>query len=87
MKHALKLLARQNKLILASAGDGIYGLDMEGRTTFVNPAGALQMLGYEPKELFGLSMHTTIHHTKADGSPYPQEECPMYAAFTDGTHP
>jgi len=79
-----KRLFRQNELILASAGDGIYGLDLEGRTTFVNPAGA-NMLGYEPQELVGSFMHGTVHHSRSDGSPYPREECPMYAAFTDGT--
>ncbi|MDX2347834.1 MAG: PAS domain S-box protein, partial [Nitrospirota bacterium] len=77
-------LARHNEQILASAGEGIYGLDLEGQTTFVNPAGA-KLLGYTPQELIGLSMHTVVHHTKTDGSPYPQKECPMYAAFTEGT--
>jgi len=76
-------LARHNQQILASAGEGIYGVDHEGKTTFVNPAGA-NMLGYEIKELIGVSMHATIHHTRLDGSPYPGEECPIYAAFKDG---
>ena len=80
----LATVSRQNNLILNSAGEGIYGLDLDGRTTFVNPAAAT-MLGYEPQELFGVPMHTTMHHTKTDGSPYPREECPMYAAFKDGT--
>jgi PAS domain S-box-containing protein len=77
-------LSRQNELILSSAGDGIYGLNLQGQATFINPAGA-QMLGYAPKEIIGRSMHAAIHHTKPDGSSYPQEECPMYRAFTDGT--
>jgi PAS domain S-box-containing protein len=79
-----KQLSHQNELILSSAGGGIYGLNLQGQTTFVNPAGA-KLLGYTPQELIGRSMHTVVHHTKSDGSPYPQEECPMYAAFTDGT--
>ncbi len=76
-------LAHQNELLLTSVGDGIYGLDLEGHTTFVNPAGA-RMLGYSVNELQGVLMHAAIHHTKSDGSPYPQEECPMYASFHDG---
>lgn len=76
-------LARQHQRILASAGEGIYGLDLEGKTTFVNPAGA-NMLGYETQELIGVSMHATMHHTRLDGSPYPKEECPIYAAFKNG---
>jgi len=83
-RQAHQDLSLWHERILVSAGEGIYGLDLEGRTTFVNPAGA-KMLGYEPKELIGLSMHSTMHHTKPDGSPYPREECPMYAAFMDGT--
>ena len=76
-------LARHNERILASAGEGIYGLDLEGKMTFVNPAAA-HMLGYEIEDLIGIPMHTTIHHTRLDGSPYPREECPIYAAFREG---
>jgi len=76
-------LAMRNTLLLKSAGEGIYGLDLEGKTIFVNPAGA-EMLGYTSEELIGVPMHSTMHHTKSDGLPYPQEECPMYAAFRDG---
>jgi len=76
-------LARHNERILASAGEGIYGLDLEGQTTFVNPAGA-NMLGYAIEELLGVPMHATIHHMRLDGSPYPQEECPVHAAFKEG---
>jgi len=71
------------KLILGSAGEGIYGLDCDGMTTFVNPA-ANRLLGFEADELIGRSMHAVLHHTHADGSPYPREECPIYAAFVDG---
>ncbi len=82
-RQAHQDLSIRHERILASAGEGIFGLDLEGQTTFVNPAGAL-MLGYEPQELVGLPMHATMHHTKNDGSSYPREECPMYAAFKDG---
>jgi len=78
-------LCRQNERILGSMGEGIYGLNLEGKTTFVNPVGA-KMLGYEVEELIGTPMHDMMHHTRSDGaSPYPREECPMYAAFKDGT--
>ena len=69
--------------ILASTEEGIYGLDLEGRTTFVNPAAA-QMIGCQPVELIGKRLHDILHHTKPDGSPYPREECPIYAALRDG---
>ena len=77
-------LGRQNEMILTHAGEGIYGLDLEGKTTFCNPAAA-QMIGYEIEELIGKPQHATVHHTRADGSPYPREECPVYAALKDGT--
>ena len=74
---------RHNELILESAGDGIYGIDSRGRSTFVNPAAA-QLLGWTPDELRGASMHRILHHSHPDGTPYPAEECPIYAALQDG---
>ena len=70
--------------ILNSVREGIYGLDTEGRTTFVNPA-VTRMLGWKPHEMVGRSQHALIHHSHRDGSPYPPEECPIYAALRDGT--
>ncbi len=72
------------RLLLESAGEGIYGLDTEGRCTFVNEA-ALAMLGYARDELLGRETHSLIHHTHADGSAYPAEECPIYDTFRKGT--
>jgi PAS domain S-box-containing protein len=73
----------RNKLLLSSVGEGIYGLDTQGRTIFVNPA-ACEMLGYEEEELIGQPMHALVHHSYPDGSHYPRNKCYMYAAFTDG---
>ena len=81
--EAIAKLHRDNKLILDSAGEGIYGIDLEGNATFVNPTGA-KLLGYEVEELVGMPTHATVHHTRPDGTPYPKEECTMYAAFKDG---
>ncbi len=74
----------RNRNILESACEGIFGLDMHGHTTFVNSAAA-GLLGYSPEELIGAPMHALFHHTKADGSAYPREECPIYATFVDGS--
>lgn len=76
-------LARRNQLILEAAGEGIYGLDTQGKTTFVNPAAA-RMLGYEPDDLIGQRHHELAHHSKPNGKSYPNEECPIYTAFKDG---
>ena len=72
-----------NQLILRAAGEGIYGVDADGITTFVNPAAA-RMLGYEAGELVGRGAHATIHHSHADGSCYAVETCPIYGAFREG---
>lgn len=82
-EEALKQLRWQNELILNAAGEGIYGLDTQGNTTFANPAAA-RMIGYEPAELIGKPQHDVLHHSRPDGTPYPREECPIYAAFHDG---
>ncbi|MFQ5589270.1 MAG: sigma 54-interacting transcriptional regulator, partial [Nitrospiria bacterium] len=83
---AVQKLRRQNELILEAAGEGIYGLDTEGRTTFVNPIAA-KMIGWEAKDLIGLPQHDILHHSKPDGTPYSKKDCPIYAAFSDGkTH-
>ena len=82
-EEALEQLRRQNELILHAAGEGIYGLDVHGNTTFVNPAAA-RMIGWKAEELIGKPQHDILHHSKSDGTPYPKEECPIYAAFRDG---
>ena len=79
----LRQLQLHTSLILNAAGEGIFGLDVEGRHTFVNPAAA-NMLGYQVEELLGQHSHQAWHHTKEDGSSYPVEECPIYAAYRDG---
>ena len=78
----LKLRHREQELelILASTGEGIFGMDCDGKCTFVNQA-ALRMLGYQDaNELLGREMHSLIHHTCRDGSPLPLEKCPIYQA-------
>ena len=77
-------LRRQHQLILNSVGEGVYGLDTQGNTTFVNPAAA-SLIGWEMKDLIGKSMHAILHHSKPDGTVYPREECHIYAAFKEGT--
>ncbi len=78
-----KKLQHQMELILESAGEGIFGLDTEGRVTFANKAAGL-MLGWSPGELVGKPHHELVHHTRSDGSTYPVEECPIYMAYKDG---
>ena len=68
---------REKTALLESAGEGLYGLDPEGRVTFVNRVGA-ELLGYAPEELHGRDIHEAIHHTRRDGSPNPRESCVIH---------
>lgn len=75
-EEQLRRLIRQSNSVLESTGDGIYGMDLTGRVTVINPAGA-KLLGYSREELLGRNMHDLVHHSHPDGSPYPEAECPI----------
>jgi PAS domain S-box-containing protein len=69
--------------LLDSAGEGIWGVDLDGNCSFVNRA-ALSMLGYEAHELVGRNMHAMVHHHYPDGRVYPSTECCIYNVFREG---
>ncbi|WP_425091520.1 sigma 54-interacting transcriptional regulator [Tropicimonas sp. S265A] len=73
-------LERQNQLILNAAGEGIYGVNAEGKTTFVNRA-AQEMLGWTAEDLLGRDIHSKIHHHHLDGEVYHSHDCPIYRSF------
>eukprot|EP01036_Dinobryon_divergens_P044173 gene44173-58918_t len=70
-------------LLLASTGEGVFGIDLDGLCVFINHAGA-RMIGFEPDELLGRNMHDLTHHSHADGAHYPVEDCPIFKAFLEG---
>ena len=71
-------------LIINSTRDGVVGLDLEGNHIFVNDA-AKSMLGYSEDELIGKNGHVLWHHTKADETHYPLEQCTQQQHLTNGT--
>ena len=71
------------RLILESSASGLFGIDTEGRLSFVNPA-ACRMLGYSADALLGVPCHATFHARHADGSHYPSTDCPIHTALTQG---
>jgi PAS domain S-box-containing protein len=73
----------RHTLLLESLGEGIFGIDLDGRCTFVNPA-ALGLLGYRTEMVLGRNMHELVHHTHADGRHYPECDCPIFKAFRLG---
>ncbi len=71
---------QQWQAVLESAGEGIYGIDLTGRCTFVNRM-ASEIFGFTSAEMVGSNMHALIHHHRDDGTPYPDSDCPIYDVF------
>ena len=80
-EEALRRAEEFSRLLLSSVGDGILSVNNSGRVLFMNES-AQKMLGWTLDELKGKELHPIIHHTRADGSPYPVEYCPMFLAYT-----
>lgn len=76
-------LKRRYELILTSIGEGLYGLDIHGLTTFVNPAAEV-MTGWLEQDLIGKVVHEFHHHSHEDGTHYPVHDCPVYQTLRDG---
>jgi PAS domain S-box-containing protein len=83
-EEAVRESEERLRLLLDSTAEGIYGIDLEHRCTFCNPA-CLRTLGYERiDEVLGKNMHDLIHHTRADGTPFPMEECQVHLVARTG---
>lgn len=80
IEEALEQLSRQNELILNSVGEGLCGVDLQGKTTFINPAAA-KLLGYSAVELLGQSIEILLPPHKVDGAAYAVEASPLSKAF------
>ncbi|WP_105168386.1 sigma 54-interacting transcriptional regulator [Pseudoalteromonas sp. T1lg23B] len=72
-----------SELLLNAVGEGIYGFDLSGNAVFVNPA-AERMTGWRAEELLGKKIHQYHHHSHADGTPYPADQCQIYCTMFDG---
>ncbi len=70
----LRQMGRETEVLLSSVADGIYGVDLDGRVTFVNPSGA-EMLGYATGGLAGMVAHDVFHAPDAEGRPFPVDAC------------
>jgi PAS domain S-box-containing protein len=81
--RSLQKVTQQSDLLVNSVGDGIYGVDVDGLVTFVNPAAA-HALGYPPHELIGRDAHTMFHANSVGGVPFPPSGCYVAEAVTSG---
>ena len=79
----IALMSQRMRLLLNSAGEGIYGVDTSGRITFINPTG-LELLGLEEHEALGHNAHDLFHSRYPDGKMYPEADCPLSKVLNDG---
>ena len=77
----LRRLVRQTEVLLSSVGDGIYGVDLDGRVTFINPSGAAA-LGHRADDLLGHHAHDHFHGPDLQGKPFPWSGCYVTEAIT-----
>ena len=69
--------------ILEAAGEGIFGLDVEGRISFINPAAAT-LLGTTVRSAVGMPVTAMLRHLKADGTPLAERDYPIFSPLRDG---
>ena len=77
-------IARDNEMIVSTAGEGILRADPDGRVSYANPV-ACAMLGFSAQELVGQQAHELTHHSRANGTPYPVENCPIQEVLSGNT--
>lgn len=83
MDKEIKAYLADSELLLNAVGEGIYGLDTQGRAIFINPA-AEAMTGWSYAELLGQNIHQFHHHSYSNGEPYPACECKIFNTALDG---
>jgi hypothetical protein len=81
--HDAEAARIRSELILTSAGEGICGVDLDGKVVFFNPA-AREMFGWDADEGLGMALHDLTHHHHPDGSDYPHWDCPIFMTLHDG---
>ncbi|WP_295583170.1 EAL domain-containing protein [uncultured Lamprocystis sp.] len=82
-RNARQVAEERASLLLESANEGVFGLDLDGVITFINPIGA-RLLGYAVADLVGQDNHGLIHHRVGNGTPIAAPDCPMLAVMRTG---
>jgi PAS domain S-box-containing protein len=84
LEENIKWVTAHNESILTATNEGVCGIDINGKITFINPIGA-RLLGWNEKQLIGQSLHDVSHHSHAEGTPYLWSECPTHQSFKGET--
>lgn len=79
----IEKLSNEYTLILNAVSEGIFGLGVDEKVTFINPAG-LHMLDYEHDEIMGHSYLSHIQQAAIDGIHYGPEQSPLMKAIRTG---
>ncbi len=82
--ETLKQVSYQNEMMLNWVNGAVVMVDRAGLVIQANKA-ALAALGWSLEEFIGRHKHETIHHSQDDGSEYPWDFCPVFAAIEDGS--
>jgi len=83
LRWAATRARREADALLAATGDGVLGMDRDGRCRYLNRAGA-ELLGYPVRLVLGQDVHDLLHHTRGNGTPCPREECVVLQALETG---
>ena len=79
---ALHQTSRRLDAILNNTRQAVFLMDDQQQCVYANAA-AEKLTGYRLEEMQGRPLHDVVHHTRADGSHYPLEECPIDRAFPE----
>lgn len=82
-EEALREQLQITETITNNATACLFMIDNEGIVTFLNPA-ASRTTGYTAEDAIGRPMHSLVHHSHPDGTPYPGSECPLVQTYRHG---
>ncbi|HMC28915.1 MAG TPA: PAS domain S-box protein [Verrucomicrobiae bacterium] len=82
-EEELNRVSRRNELFLCAVGEGIFGLDVQGRISFANPA-AGRFTEWEPNALIGKPVSTIINQLRVEKLPESRDNPFAVLAFVDG---
>jgi PAS domain S-box-containing protein len=68
--------------LVSNMGDGVYGVDSDGKCIFINYK-ALELVGYSEHEVLGHNTHRLFHYERPFHKQYEWSECPVLKTLND----